>query len=401
MIPLRDPVSICTPNFVSPAVLPRAGSRETGRAPVPVIAGTSLITPLGLTADETWNALLSGAFLPKGGRIPISTSTTSPRAVELGMLAATGAVGHVDPDLLRRPDAALVVGTSKGSIDPWTDAIGESPTNRAIALNPAGLGDIAAAVGHSHRMTGPRLTVSAACASGLVALVRAAMLVRSGEVKRVLVVAAESSFSPVLMASYRRMGVVADDETGCRPFDRGRRGFVVAEAAAAVLLEAATPEEASGQVRIDAYALGGDATHLTGADPDGSLLRDLLSRVIANGPVDFVHAHGTGTVLNDPVELAAIESSLPGDDRVPVYSHKAALGHTLGAAGLVSVVLSTLMHRHGTVPPNVRTPDPIPSRRSIIASDITRRRMTRSVALAAGFGGATAAVTLASGPLEP
>src|SRR5204862_7358830 len=99
--------------------------------------------------------------------------------------------------------------------------------------------------------------------------------------------------------------------------------------------------------------LGGAATHLTGGDPEGTTLRRLLNHVVDGQPVDLVHAHATGTEMNDPIELAAIESALPADQDPPaiLYSHKGALGHSLGAAGLVSVVLNCMSHHKGVVPP--------------------------------------------------
>src|SRR5205823_525501 len=98
----------------------------------------------------------------------------------------------------------------------------------------------------------------------------------------------------------------------------------------------------------------------------GQPLRHCLARVAGGGVIDFVHAHGTATEANDPIELAAIESILPPGERVSVYSHKGALGHSLGAAGLVSVVINCIAHQRGIVPPNVRTTSPLPTGRTII-----------------------------------
>jgi 3-oxoacyl-[acyl-carrier-protein] synthase II len=195
--------------------------------------------------------------------------------------------------------------------------------------------------------------------------------------------------------------VLAKPGEGCRPFDRKRAGFYMSEAACAVLLEAANPDHVpAGSIAVENFALGGDATHLTGGDPDGRVLRHLLQNVVAGRAVDLVHAHGTGTVLNDETELAAIESSVARNEHGPptVYSHKAALGHSLGASGLLSVVLNCTCHTTGTVPPNVHTTDPLPAGRVSIASagSVTRRPIRRSLAIAAGFGGPTAVVSLAS-----
>ena len=149
---------------------------------------------------------------------------------------------------------------------------------------------------------------------------------------------------------------------------------------------------------MPSFALGADASHLTASDPAGHLLQRLIDRVLDGRAVDVVHAHGTGTLANDPVELRAVEAALGVGPRSPaasVYSHKGAIGHSLGAAGLVAVVLSRSMHLAGVVPGNVRTPCPLPTSAAVtIDTRPTVRPVRRSLAIAAGFGGATAALTL-------
>jgi 3-oxoacyl-[acyl-carrier-protein] synthase II len=315
-------------------------------------------------------------------------------------------------------DFATVVGTSKGSVESWLatstplqhisdltyQAGGQDGQFRLPNARPdiTGLGDVAAALAGR----GPKLTVSAACASGLLALGRAVMMIRAGEARRVLVVAAEASVHPLFLGSFKRLGVLPRADVGCRPFDEMRDGFLMSEAAAAVCVEA-RELQASGSsltrtspawgVVIDQFAQGADATHLTSGDPDGRVLRYLMKKVLPPQGVDLVHAHGTGTVANDAVELAAIESALADVSQTSspcLYSHKGALGHSLGAAGLISVVLNVLAHRAGVAPPNVRATRPLATRLVRLAPTAERRPIHRSVALAAGFGGATAAVSL-------
>jgi 3-oxoacyl-(acyl-carrier-protein) synthase len=263
-----------------------------------------------------------------------------------------------------------------------------------------GLGEIATRLGEEMNCHGPRLTISVACASGLVAMIRAAMLIRDRHADRVLVVAAEASVHPLFVGSFRRLGVLPKSGGVCRPFDLHREGFLMSEAAAAVLIERAgdienVPQATSNQLRlaIDGFALGGDAIHLTGMDPSGRVLRRIIRQAIGNEPVDLVHAHGTGTILNDPVELAAIEAGVGWQPEPPaIYSHKGALGHSLGASGLVSAVLNYLIHSHGIVPPNATTPSPINSDPLRIEAQGVRRQVNRSLAISAGFGGTIAAM---------
>jgi 3-oxoacyl-[acyl-carrier-protein] synthase II len=251
---------------------------------------------------------------------------------------------------------------------------------------------------HAGLTDGPRLTISAACASGLHALIRAVMMIQSGEVSRVLLVAAEASVHPLFLASFDRLGVLPPAGGLCRPFDVHRQGFLMSDAAAAVCLEAVDASDLPrGLVAIDGFAMGGDATHLTGSDPQGRVLRHLLGKVIGGEPVDLVHAHGTGTVTNDSMELAALESVLPAGPAACVFSHKGAMGHSLGASGLVAVAINCMSHRTGLVPGNINTVVPLPAEKVRIGSGVERRSIRRSVVHAAGFGGPAAVVGLWSG----
>lgn len=368
-----------------------------------LITGVGLVTPLGASLPETWDALLAGRFIHHHAKAatPVGESALAdlPSVSRLAVVAAREAVtsAHWEGSQLRNEGVALVVGTSKGPIEQWI-APPTSPTPTSdkplCRQHPFGFGlnDVADAVAMALRLPlGPRLTLSAACASGLHALIRGAMIIQNGEADRVLVVAAEASVHPLFLGSFNRLGVFPPDGHGCRPYDRSRAGFLMSEAAAALCLE--SRETARAVARIDRFAFGGDAYHLTGIDPQGKLLRRLLSHVIDDRRVDLVHGHGTGTELNDPVELSALEDLL-ADDNATLHSHKAALGHSLGASGLVSVVLNCWAAASGVVPGNVRTSEPLPSRKLRIAPTPAPMHIGRSLAIAAGFGGATAAVSL-------
>jgi 3-oxoacyl-[acyl-carrier-protein] synthase II len=356
---------------------PSVGLVRPRRVPRVAITRWSARTGFG-DLRETWEVLLSGRAVNDHARLEDLEGPG--RARQAAVAVARSILGLA-------ADAAVVVGTSKGSVEDWL--AGDVPA--------AGLGDVAAEVARAMNLQGPRMTVSAACTSGLHALVRGAMMIQAGEALQVLVVAVETSVHPLFIGSFSRLGVLAKPGAGCRPFDRNRTGFYMSEAAAAVLLEAAEDDEDGSQegVYVDRFALGGDATHLTGGDPQLRTLRHLLADVVDGRPVDLVHAHGTGTEANDQAELAAIESALVEGPALPsLYSHKGALGHSLGAAGLLSVVINCQAHSTGTVPPNTQTLDPLPATRVSVSRDAVRRPVRRSLAIAAGFGGATAMVGL-------
>lgn len=349
----------------------------------PVISGIGLVTPLGASVRETWDALLAGRFINDHAKLPLEFDPNLPRVSRLAIRAAREAAGDADLS-----ETALVVGTSKGPVEEWLTPLSRlSDVGHSVQF---GLASVAVDVAAELSIGGPRLTLSAACASGLHALIRGAMLIESGEFRRVLVIGCEASVCPLFIASFQRLGVLSPAGFGCHPFDRARAGFLMSEAAAAVLLSAEGPGMGIG---VDRFAIGADAIHLTGMDPQGRTLRRVLASSLKGSAVDLIHAHGTGTMLNDEIELAAMEDQV-GDAAAPsLYSHKGALGHSLGAAGLVSIVLNVLSHQTGIVLPNVRTSDPLTTRLTIDQSPV-RRTIARSLAVAAGFGGAIAAVTL-------
>ena len=363
-----------------------------------VITGVGMVTPLGGSAPATWEALLRGESIATHTRLPVEADERTSRVGRLATAAAREATRNAGWD--GDAEFAIVVGTSKGPVESWIAAPLPPPSDNAATAGRAefGLASVASEVAQQLGRPGAtRITLSAACASGLHALVRAALMIRHGEATRVLVVAAEASVHPLFLGSFERLGVLAPPGERCRPFDVNRRGFLMSEAAAAVCLEPAGPRLARDPlVRLGPMVMGADASSLVAGDPNGETLRRLLRRCVAAGPVDLYHAHGTGTVLNDALELAAIDGLFAGEvaARPAVYSHKAALGHSLGAAGLLGVVISTRCHVQGRVPANLNTRRRMPAEHVSISSEAAERPIGRSITCATGFGGAMAAVTL-------
>jgi 3-oxoacyl-[acyl-carrier-protein] synthase II len=357
----------------------------------PAITGTGLVTALGGNVAQTWQALLAGRSISDHAKIP---GVESPgRCAKIALMAALEAIeGAKWPKKICGDDrTALIFATSKGQIEDWI-----APLDRSTGCTSgAPLGGYGLSVTTTHlaerlAIAGPRLAMSAACATGLHGLIRAAMAMESGEIDRAIIVAAEASVHPLFVGSFKRLGVLAPEGHGCRPFDRNRKGFVMSEAAAAVCVE---KSDERAIVHVDRFALGGEAESLTAGEPDGATLNRLLAHVLNDRDVDLIHSHGTGTIVHDPVELSAIEKSV-GGARPILYSHKAALGHSLGAAGLVSIVLNCQCHREGIVPPNPRTTDPMEMNHVRFSSQALRQNIQRSLVIATGFGGPVAVVSL-------
>jgi 3-oxoacyl-[acyl-carrier-protein] synthase II len=384
------------------------------------ITGSGLVTALGRSVASTFDAISGGGVMlnhapiqraeTRAFGVPQTRLAGISKVASLGFEAAGQAIDQSGwtAGQLADPETALIVCTSKGPVREWLAA--DAARVSRPRLEPSGTGGTPVlresfglaslttelATNLTGITTGPRLLVSAACASGLHGIARAVMLLRSRTVRRALVVAAEASVHPLFIGSFNRLGVLCPAGEPCRPFDVRRRGFHIADAAAAVCLELQPrlDHPAGGTIFIDCIAIAGDASHLTGSNTDGRVLRHVLKSVVAGNRVDFVHAHGTGTIINDQIELAAIDSVI--DRTVPVFSHKAAIGHTLGASSLVSVVLTAETHRRSMTLPNVASDHPAESRFASIESSSRSLTIRRSLVTAAGFGGAIAAATLST-----
>jgi 3-oxoacyl-[acyl-carrier-protein] synthase II len=221
--------------------------------------------------------------------------------------------------------------------------------------------------------TGPLNTSALACASGNYALVDAFHMIKRGEAQVMIAGGTEAAISPLIFASFARMGALStrndDPQRASRPFDKDRDGFVFGEGAAAFVLETEEHARARG-ARIYAEVLGGrltsDAYHLTAPRPDASgaiaaIKGTLASTGTSPQAVDAIFAHGTSTPLGDVAETLALKSVF-GERayQIPITGTKSQVGHTLGAAGAISALAAVKTIEEGIICPtiNYHTPDP-------------------------------------------
>lgn len=260
-------------------------------------------------------------------------------------------------------------------------------------------------------LRGPVASPIAACASGAHALAWGVKLIEHGVADVALVGAAEASLDPLVIGSYKRMGVLADGgddpASSVRPFSATRRGFAIGEGAGVLVLESAATAARRGvraYAEVAGLAIGTHGGGLTGMESSGRSLARLASLAMGRASVepadvDYVNAHGTATAENDLAEARAIRLALGvAANRVSVSSTKGAHGHLLGAAAAVELVLTVLAMDRNEVPPTANLTDPDPQ----IPLDCTplepRRRAVRTVLkLASGFGGQAAAICLVRG----
>jgi len=223
-----------------------------------------------------------------------------------------------------------------------------------------------------HGFQGPAMSIASACASGSDGIGMAWMLLRAGVIDIAVAGSSEATISKVGVSGFDRVGALTrriSDNIIPQPFDRERDGLVMGEGAAILVLERESGARARGATiyaELAGHAATTDGHHITAPAEygDGAALAmrgALAQAAISLDHVDYINAHGTGTVLNDLSETRAIKSVF-GDRayQVPVSSTKSMTGHMMGATGALEAILCVQAVRENIVPPtiNYRTPDP-------------------------------------------
>lgn len=331
-----------------------------------LITGAGAVSGLGAGVEAMWRALCAAPVSPPqkapdpGARMPLPLIHLAPaeegpegRTSRLALMAAREAVADAGLDDACRARSAVVIGTGGGNADLWERPLDPGRTD-APAFTVASV--VAADLGAG----GGATCVSNACSAGGFGLGIAVDMIRSGEADVVVAGGAEA-YSRVALGCFNRMRAV--DPYACRPFHRDRVGTVFGEGAAVLVLESAEHARRRG-VRRHYATLAGcgwscDAHHLTAPDPEGVQIRRAMTEALADAgaPADSVGCvvpHGTGTRLNDVVESEAL-GAVFGERlaRLPLYSLKALIGHTAGAAGALGAVTAALVLDRRTVPPNL------------------------------------------------
>ena len=255
---------------------------------------------------------------------------------------------------------------------------------------------------------GPLNSSALACASGNHALLDAYHFIKRGEADVVISGGSEATISPVIFASFARMGALSannvDPKRASRPFDKGRDGFVFGEGAVAMVLESEEHARARG-ARIYGEILGGSLTsdghHVTAPKPDASGSAEALKRALdycGKKPeeVDAVFAHATSTPLGDTAETLAIKKVL-GERafQIPVTGTKSQVGHMLGAAGAVSALAAVKSIEGGIICPtiNYETPDP-ECDLDYVPNEARPHHIDLALVNAFGFGGHNCVITV-------
>jgi nodulation protein E len=359
------------------------------------VTGIGAISALGQTFPDLWAGLAAGRsairpltlVAPGALRFPNAAEVPDydprqhfeekealllDRFAQFAAVAAREAVRasgiEFSPELGER--TAVVLGCSGGGKSTEDDgfhhlyALKEprvSPLTIARAMSNAG----ASRVSLEHGITGPVFTISTACSSANHALGQAFRMVRSGEVEVAIAGGSEAPLTFGFLKAWEAMRVVSPDT--CRPFSRDRRGLILGEGAAVLVLEPVERARARGATilgEIAGFGMSSDAHHVTQPSSLGAaraMRAALLDAELAPEAIGYVNAHGTGTLANDATETEAIKNVFGEHARkLLVSSTKSMHGHALGAAGALEAAATLAALQAGLIPPtaNFTASDP-------------------------------------------
>ncbi len=402
-----------------------------------VVTGVGAVSPVGLNAAETWQALLAG----KSGIALISRFDTTDFPTRIaGEVKGFDPLNFVDRKTVRKmdrfityavaaSDEAFAAAGLRPCAEPDSDRIGvyigsgiggfetierehekflkEGARKISPFFIPASI--INEASGHvSIRLGagGPNSATCTACAAGCHAIGDSFKIIQRGDADVMVAGGAEAAITPMGVGGFSALKALStrndEPEKASRPFDLERDGFVVGEGAGILVLEElghALRRGAEILAEVVGYGTSGDAFHITAPPDDGGgalrAMRNALSDAgIPPSEVDYINAHGTSTPPNDRIETLAIKQ-LFGDHayRVAISSTKSMTGHLLGAAGGLEAVISVLSVKHGQIPPTINLDHPDPECDLDYVPHRSRsRQITYALSNSFGFGGTNAAL---------
>lgn len=366
-----------------------------------VVTGIGIVSALGQSLQSNWENLLAGKTgiklhqpFPELGLIPLGLIGEKPTdLINLTQMAITSALedGEISPPL---PDCAVVIGSSRSQQAAW-EKLARKDLNLETWLNT--LPHIhAIAAARKIGSTGTVLAPMAACATGVWAIAQAVMLIQTGQYQRVIAGAVEAPITPLSIAGFRQMGALA--QTGAYPFDIHREGLVLGEGAAIFILETlelAQKRQAKIYGEILSFGLTADAYHPNQPDPNSkgaiAAIQQCLQRSqLKPSDIDYIHAHGTATQLNDHIESLIIQQLFP--PQISISSTKGATGHTLGASAALGIAFSLLALQQKTLPPNVGLTQPEFDLNFVTTS--STKQINQILCFSFGFGGQNAVLAL-------
>ena len=366
-----------------------------------VVTGLGTINPLANNVENTWNKLLDGvsginhitsfdtSTLPvtfagevkdfdAGEYMGKQHARKLDRSAHLSIFATEQALKDAKIDTEKRlgTNVGIVFGTGIGGIGATEDAVRIFDSRGPSRINPLAItqlmpnsstGQVAIKFG----IEGPSLTITTACAASANAVGEAKNLIENGIVDMVITGGTESGTTPMTIAAFAQIRALSTkNETpteACRPFDKNRDGFVMAEGSTVLVLESEESANKRGvdiYGYVDGYGSTSDAHHITapaegGAGAVRAMEKALNDAKLEKNNVDYVNAHGTSTQANDKNETTAIKTLFKEDaTSLNISSTKSMTGHLLGGAGAFESLVCLLSLKNNKIPPTINLNNP-------------------------------------------
>jgi len=391
-----------------------------------VVTGMGILTACGTGTEENWSAMASGSSSIKeiesfdasryrgkyGGEIrgfvPPAVERLKKVRLDRASLILIQAVrqallqaGVVES--IQREDVLVSLGTTLGGMLSGqafhTEVIRRGISRARVSLISDYLAHYQPVnIIREFGLKGDTVSFSNACASGANAVGYGYRRIRGGEYSTALC-GGYDTMSEFTFAGFNALLAVSPGL--CRPFDKNRDGLVLGEGAGVLVLEElqhALDRGAEIYAEIAGYGESADAYHVTSPDPSGKQAANAIQNALKdarNPDIDYINAHGTGTVLNDVMEAAAIRRSFgesTGD--IPVSSIKPMIGHILGGAGAVEAILSIMAIRNKRLPPNLNYEVPDDACGLQVVKESVSWNIKTVLSNSFGFGGANASLIL-------
>ncbi len=390
------------------------------------VTGIGVVSALGVGRERFWDALCAGRSgirpmesvdrslfrFSQGAEVqgydPLAffdpkTADLLDRFAQFAVVAMREAVadGGLDLPVLNKARTAIVTGCCVGGQATEDEGFVELYTKKSGRVHPMTIPRIMANAGASRisvetGIRGPVYTVSTACSSSNHAIGQAFHMVRHGVVDMALAGGSEAIFSTGFLKAWEALRVVSPDT--CRPFSRDRKGMILGEGGAILILEpleAARSRGANVYGEIVGFGMGSDAYHITQPSVEGpaaAMQLALEDGGVAPESIGYINAHGTGTATNDAVETRAIRQVFGAHaGRLVVSSTKSMHGHALGAAGALEAAATLLALQRGILPPTANYNEADPECDLDVAPNQARQKQVEfAVSNSFAFGGLNA-----------
>jgi len=406
-----------------------------------VVTGLGAITPLGNSVKNNWESLLlnksgikkitkfnvDGYPCTIAGTIEDSLideqiisqrdQRRNDRFITLGIIAANEAYldAGFNPNEEEANRYGVIIGSGIGGLD--------SIYKNSLILNDQGIRKISpffipsslinltsGQVSIKYGLKGPNSSPVTACATGTHAIGDSFTLIKNNKADLMICGGSEAAVCPIGMAGFSAARALCDTfndnpESGSRPWDKKRSGFVMGEGAGVIVLEEYEHAKKRGAKiygEIKGYGLSGDAFHITKPSEDGNggfraMEMAVKESELSLEDIQYINAHGTSTPVGDLIELSAVERMFENHKNIFMNSNKSAIGHLLGAAGAVEAVFTLKSIQNSILPATLNLDDP--ERETfidLVPNTPKEVKIKNAISNSFGFGGTNASLVIGS-----